>query len=287
MRWAPPGLVFAGLTLAVAALALTLRGRHDAPAIAPIPPEAAILADVTLVDAMALKTPPKDPLRLVRGVATSISDAGVWLTASSVVRNCHAPMVMATPTRGLPARLVTMDPAGAAVLATSVGAPALPIADQPLSDDGGAFHPGYPRQSPGEIASRKIGGVHGAMGWRDAYAEIGRTEGLTGAYGGGLVAIAGTPVIDEAGRIVGVTLAEEPRRGRLFALPLPAVRQMVQRARITPTQNAEGRPVTVDNYGIVSDGLRRAASVAAVVCLDPSPVSAMASFSALPGSGRR
>ena len=39
-------------------------------------------------------------------------------------------------------------------------------------------------------------------------------------------------------------------------------------AHVRPSPGAEGRPVTVDNYGIVADTLRLNGTVSAVVCTD-------------------
>ncbi len=271
MRTAPPGLVFAGLTLVVAGLALGLRMRHDAPPIAPLPTEAAILADVTLVDGSALHTPRPDPLRRIRGAASSISESGLWVTATSVVAHCRSPMLMATPQRGLPARLVANAPGGVSFLSTVMGAPPLPLADKAAEPGAEASHPGFPDEGPGEVASRLIGQIGRVGERRDIYAETGRTEGL----GDGMRTIAGAPVLDEAGRMVGLTLSDEPRRGRLFAAPLTAILSAMHRLKLSHSASAEGRPVTLDNYGIVADSLRRSATVAAVVCLDPSLVSVL------------
>jgi hypothetical protein len=95
-----------------------------------------------------------------------------------------------------------------------------------------------------------------------AWAEVGRTDGL----GGTLAGLSGAPVLDRQGRAVGVTIAESPRRGRIYTTSPdtfgPAIRG-VQR----PDEPLTGRIVTVDNYGLVADDLRRDLRVAQVVCL--------------------
>jgi hypothetical protein len=73
-------------------------------------------------------------------------------------------------------------------------------------------------------------------------------------------------VMDGRGRVLGVTIAEAPRRGRIYTTApesfAPAVRGE-QRA----DEAALGEPVTIDNYGRVADALRRDLRVAQVVCL--------------------
>jgi len=95
-----------------------------------------------------------------------------------------------------------------------------------------------------------------------AWAEVGRTDGL----GGTLAGLSGAPVLDRQGRAIGVTIAESPRRGRIYTTAPdtfgPAIRG-VQKA----DEPLTGRIVTVDNYGLVADDLRRELRVAQVVCL--------------------
>jgi len=44
------------------------------------------------------------------------------------------------------------------------------------------------------------------------WAETGRTDGLKGTLGG----LSGAPALDDQGRVIGVTIAEAPRRGRIY-----------------------------------------------------------------------
>jgi len=269
MRLPPPVVIFPLATALVAVLALSLRSHHDAPAVAPLPPNAQALADLTQIDFLALRTPPRDRFRLVRGAAASISERGIWITEASVVAGCRAPMVMATPLRGLPARVIGSPVEGVVVLVTSAGAPALPLGERSLARTERAFTPGFPRQAPGELTAKKLSDPTGPAG-SDIYAETGRTDGLGDAVGSGLMSIAGTPVLDEAGRLVGVAVKEAPRRGILVARPLASLKRAMAVAHVRPPSGAEGRPVTVDNYGIVADTLRLNGTVSAVVCTDPA-----------------
>jgi len=271
MRGPPPGLIYAAVLFAVALIALALRSHHDAPAIAALPPEAQALADLTAIDFIALKTPKSDKFRTPRGAAVSVSDQGVWLTAATVVENCKAPMVMATPKRGLPAKLLVSPMQGVALLTTAAGAQPAPVADRVVDPGKRAFHIGFPRGAPGEITTKKDkAGAFGQVGL-DLYAETGRTDGIGDHAGGGLMSLAGSPVLDEAGRIVGLSLREAPRRGVILALPLSAVRDALRTAHVPVAANAEGRQITVDNYGVVADSMRLSGSVAEVICTDPPP----------------
>src|SRR5262249_52501789 len=163
--------------------------------------------------------------------AFSVSDAGVWLTARHVVDGCQRAAVLVSPSRGVEAKVSADRSSDLAVLTTEGGAPPLPLALDIAPQDGQrGYHPGFPPGQPGEAGSpprsRKgpPGGAPprllGRYGRRRpgrgqppqpvlAWAEIGRTDGLKG----GLAGLSGAPVLDGAGRVVGVTLAESPRRG--------------------------------------------------------------------------
>ena len=150
------------------------------------------------------------------------------------------------------------------------GPPALAVAPlAPLHVGQRAFHLGFPQGRPGEVTSRLLGRetlkIRG-RGARDepvlAWAEVGRTRGLDGTLGG----LSGAPAVDRRGRVVALTIAEAPRRGRIYTTAPdtlgPAIRG-VQPA----DEPLLGESVTVDNYGRVADDLRRDLRVAQVVCL--------------------
>ena len=96
----------------------------------------------------------------------------------------------------------------------------------------------------------------------EVLAEIGRTEGVAG----GLPDMAGAPVLDEAGRAIGVILRGAPRRGRFYAAPTAALGHALAAAKIAASSSAAGLAITADNYGLAADDLRRSLRVAPVVC---------------------
>ena len=151
-------------------------------------------------------------------------------------------------------------------------APPLPIAaSYSLSSGQIAFHPGFPRGEAGEAASRYLGPFRLPAPARgdaavavQAWAEVGRTDGLNGSLAG----LSGAPVLDAKGEVLGVTVAESPRRGRIYAAPGRAIRAALAAAGQRPSGFAPGRAITTDNYGRAADSLRRQLTVAQVVCLD-------------------
>jgi hypothetical protein len=97
-----------------------------------------------------------------------------------------------------------------------------------------------------------------------AWAELGRTSGLRGSLAG----ISGGPAIAANGQVIGVTVAESARRGRIYTAAPSSILRLLRVEQVA----AEGRPgprMTPDNYGQESDDLRRELVVAQVVCVAP------------------
>lgn len=265
-------LIYGLLIVALLITARQLQEGADAPPAPPVPDaaEGALLGPVTPFDPTITVNAPDIPFQPSAGTAFAISADGRWLTARHVVEGCRQPAIVVGGGRAIQAAVRLAPRADVALLITEGGPLALPLAVQvPLRVGQRAFHPGYPQGKVGEVATRLLGRetlkVHG-RGQRDepvlAWAEVGRTGGLKGTLSG----LSGAPALDRQGRVVGVTIAEAPRRGRIYTTApdtlAPAVRGLVG-----ADERVLGEPVTVENYGRVSDGLRRDLRVAQVVCL--------------------
>ena len=268
----PDWLVYLAIVVALTVAAIGRQERANAP---PPPPPVPGEEGVPLGPAS-----PFDPSVVVRapdgqgpdtGTAFSVSDSGVWLTARHVVEGCTKVAVVVAEGRGVAARILIAPGSEAAILTTQGGSPALPLGlNLPLKRGARAFNPGYPQGHPGEIATRLLGRENLVLRGRGArteavlvWAEVGRTEGLSGPLSG----ISGAPALDEAGRVIGVTVGEAPRRGRIYTTTPEAVSAAFAAAKIRPAGFAPGQAIGVDNYGRVADGLRRDLRVAQVVCL--------------------
>jgi S1-C subfamily serine protease len=272
----PDWLVYASVVFALLVAALSRGERADAPP-APPPPapgEGALLRPATAFDrAVVIKAPPPSPN--TAGTAFSMGASGVWLTAAHVVEGCRQAALLVAPGRGVAARIVLDTRTDVAVLTTEGGADALPWGlGLPLRVGTRGFHPGFPQGRPGEATSRLLGrqtlvmhgeGVRGARAEPVvAWAQVGRTDGLQG----GLSGLSGAPVLDAAGRVVGLTIAEAPRRGRIYTAAPESLTAALQRAGVrTAPSGPLGEPITVENYGRAADALRRDLRVTQVVCL--------------------
>jgi serine protease Do len=252
------------LTIVAAMLAVSLGRREHANAPRPPPPvpgsdQAPISPSSPFASAPLVRLPVG--AGAMRGTAFSISDRGVWLTARRAIDGCARPAVAVAPGWGAPAQTRAVE-GDVAVMSTDAGAPALPLAkaQRPRSGDSG-FLPGFSGGGPGEAAALYLGPGVGRD--RLAWAEIGRTDGLKGALAG----MAGGPVLNAAGEITGMFLADQPRRGRLIATTPEALVRALAAAKLKPSA-ATGQPMTLDNYGMAADSLRRGPSVVEVVCLN-------------------
>jgi len=271
----PDWLVYGAVVLALLIAAVGRQEKADAPPPPPPPPTTEGGEDLPLGPAS-----PFDPDVVVEvpgkteagtGTAFSIADTGVWVTARHVVEGCAHAAIVVSEGRGVEAK-VEIDPRGeAAILTTDGGAPALPLGLQsPLRKGERAYHLGFPQGRPGEASSRLLGRENLVVQGRGArtepvlvWAETGRTDGLEGSLGG----LSGAPALDDAGRVIGVTIAESPRRGRIYTTAPETVVGALNFIKREPAASATGEPVTTENYGRVGDDLRRNLRVAQVVCM--------------------
>jgi S1-C subfamily serine protease len=268
----PDWLIYSSVVVALVLGSLGQRENADAPP-APPPPdevEGALLGPITPFDPSITVTTPDLPFQPSTGTAFSIAGQGRWLTARHVVEGCRRPALVVGGGRAVAADVRLSPRADIALLITAGGPPALAVTTTaPLHVGQRAFHPGFPQGKPGEVTSRLLGremlSVRG-RGARDepvlAWAEVGRTRGLEGTLAG----LSGAPAIDRRGRVVALTIAEAPRRGRIYTTAPDTLGPAI-RGEQRPDEPLLGEAVTVDNYGRVADDLRRDLRVAQVVCL--------------------
>ncbi len=193
---------------------------------------------------------------------------GVWMTAHHVVRNCPRVGLITGPGQAIRAEVVPEERADAAVLRARFSATALPIIDDASSLRLGqsAYHVGYPQGRPGQVSSRLLGRqtliTRGAVRRREpilAWAETARSQGIWGSLGG----LSGGPAISSSGEVIGVTIAEAPRRGRIYTTAPRTTAQLVSQFA---ARDATAMPIDAGRFSESADALRRSQQVAMVIC---------------------
>jgi S1-C subfamily serine protease len=272
MRRLPDWLIYF-VTLSVVLIVLFHLGdRADAP---PAPPESEKASGPILPAASAF-----DPEVLVDvgpvssgvGTAFAIRGDGWWLTARHVVESCEKVGIVVGRGSAIPALEVRVARfADVALIHTSKGPGPMEMdLDESRFRLGQtAFHMGYPQGNPGEAASRLIGRerliARGRYNLEEpvlAWAEVGRTAGLFGTLAG----MSGGPVLDTHGRVIGITVAESSRRGRIYTAAPSSILTLLKMENVDPKGASVGK-LTLLNYGPEADKLRRDLAVAQVVCV--------------------
>lgn len=204
------------------------------------------------------------------GTAFGIAQDGWWLTARHVVEGCDQ-VGLSVGGQFRPIAGVDTAPfADLALIRTGRAPEAVSLVTSDTLTVGEAgFMIGYPQGVPGEAYSRLVGRAwmitQGSYSVREpvlAWAETGRTRGLRGSLGG----MSGGPVFDAEGRVVGVTVAESLRRGRIYSAAPESIMAYLSDQRVPARGESVGR-IAPDTYGGTADRLRRELAVVKVGCV--------------------
>ncbi len=204
------------------------------------------------------------------GTAFAVNSRGDWMTARHVVEGCTRVSLEVAPGNYVPVARISLDDAHDLALLSTGRSPNPVVLDlaSPLFLGTEGYHVGYPQGVPGELASRLVGRSRlVTRGERQsdapilAWAEVGRTTGLSGTLGG----ISGGPVFDQAGAVRGVIVAESPRRGRIYTTAPQAVDAFLTRLGV-PVEAGATDSFGLRTYGAASDTARRRLQVVKVMC---------------------
>lgn len=276
-RWIPDWLIYVAVFSALVYLLFTVDEQADAPPAPPVEAEA---------PAGPLLPPPSDfdpevlvevgPVASGIGTAFAIDRTGWWMTARHVVGDCARVGIVVG--RGAAVEVTDVRVALFADLALlrTQRAPqslAFELSEEELRVGQTAYHVGFPQGRPGEAASRLIGrerliarGRYSSEEPVLAWAEVGRTDGLFGTLSG----MSGGPVFDGEGRVIGVTVAESARRGRIYTAAPSSLVQFLDVNDVEP-RGAPARGFDLTSYGLEADRLRRDLAVAQVICVADQP----------------
>lgn len=204
------------------------------------------------------------------GTAFSVDDGGYWLTARHVVQDCA--QIGLRGSRGwVRAQVDAVHPrADLALLRTDSGTAALPLSPEPLTLGLDGYAMGFPQGRPGAVHGRLMGRsqmqAEGRFSGRAptvSWAEIRRAPDFDGSLGG----ISGGPMLDGRGRLVGVVVAESPRRGRFETIAPEVLDPLRVNQRPLPRAGGSGvLPVSPDGFGRAADALRDRRQIVQAVC---------------------
>lgn len=205
------------------------------------------------------------------GTAFAMHESGVWVTARHVVSDCHR-LALRGRQGWSEVEVVWMHPRADMAIVRSGGAPtrlALSAADVTLAQDGYAV--GYPQARPGAVHGHLLGrsrmrspGLYAGVASTVAWAEVDRQPALSGSLGG----ISGGPMLDESGQVIGVIVAEVPRRGRFETLAPEVLYAAAARPELLPGSSEPPLvvPMNEQDFGSAGDLLRRRLGVALLGC---------------------
>jgi serine protease Do len=232
----------------------------------PILPAPSPFDDQSMVEAARAKN-------WTTGTGFAIAGQSYWLTAKHVANGCdRLGLVNEESGVAVKARVVYIaQSADVAILQTDGGPTplALDLDESDIKIGSRAFHVGYPQSKPGEVRSRLIGRelmvTKGAWRGREntlAWAETARTRGLVGTLGG----LSGGPAFDAKGNVIGITVAENPRRGRIITTDATSIIAALSEAGITPNGVSQ-RALTPSNFTAEAKRLRASLKVIQVICM--------------------
>lgn len=273
IRLIPDWLLYIIVIAVVVFVLFRVDQRANAPEALPDAPEAgAFLPPPSMYDPAVLVE--VGPVASGMGSAFAISEEGWWLTARHVVDGCEQVGLIVSRGAAAPVREIKRALFADLALLRTDRAPmalALDTSERRFQVGQRAFHVGFPQGRPGEAYSRLIGRetliARGRYDMEEpvlAWAEMGRTSGIRGSLAG----ISGGPALAANGQVIGVTVAESARRGRIYTAAPSSILRLL-RVEQVEAQGAPAARLTPDNYGQQSDDLRRDLAVAQVVCVAP------------------
>jgi serine protease Do len=204
------------------------------------------------------------------GTAFAINRSGAWLTARHVVEGCERVGLAVSDGRMVRVDEVrTSHNSDLALLITDRAPAALKLdLDRELRIGEAGYHVGYPQGRTGEARSelraRSKLVTRGRYVTEEpvlAWDEQERSEGLEGTLSG----MSGGPVFDSDGAVVGVTVAESPMRGRIYASGPETIQRFLDEQNLTAI-GGEAYPLAASTFAREAERARDDQAVVKVVC---------------------
>jgi len=204
------------------------------------------------------------------GTAFAINESGAWLTARHVVDGCSRVGLAVGNGRMVRVDAVrTSQNTDLALLLTDRAPTSLPLAlDRELRIGEPGYHVGFPQGRSGEaisiLESRSNLVTRGRYAMEEpvlAWSEQERSDGIEGTLSG----MSGGPVFDRDGAVVGVTVAESPRRNRIYTASPDSIRNFLEEQGLV-APGGEAHALSASSYTAEADRLRDTRAVVKVLC---------------------
>lgn len=205
------------------------------------------------------------------GTAFAMHEDGLWVTARHVVSDCER-LALRGRSGWDGVEVAWLHPRADMAIVRSQGAPAhLALSRNAVNLEQDGYAVGYPQARPGAVHGHLLGrtrmrspGLFSGVSSTLAWAEVDRQPALSGSLGG----ISGGPLLDEDGRVIGVIVAEVPRRGRFETLAPEVLYAVAARPELLPPSStpALALPMGAGDFGRVGEQLRQRQGVALVGC---------------------
>ena len=213
-----------------------------------------------------------DPQRNSSGTAFAIDRDGLWITARHVVDGCtRLGFLLPDGRRAYGSQQVWIHPnSDMALVQGPETVAAVELTQHPSPSGADAFHIGYPQGKPADVWSQVIGRARMVTRGRYritepvvAYAEVQRFPSFTGSLGG----MSGGPIFNNEGRIIGITVAGNPRRGRVIGTAPRSFDRLFKTARRMPgMDNITAPPIDSSTLAATGKEMRRRFVVAKLIC---------------------
>lgn len=175
------------------------------------------------------------------GTAFATGTAGHWLTARHVVDGCSQVALAHQSEQPIMANAHHTN-ADLSLLAGEAGPRGLPLGNKRLEAGQDGFHFGFPQGKSGAVHSKLLGRRQMRLRGRYRTAEpvIAWVEQTRlPVERSRLNGISGGPVLDQAGHVVGATLAVSARRGRIYSTDPATIRAFASKHGVEQDQTAD------------------------------------------------
>ncbi len=263
-------------------VAFQMLARHRSTPSVPAPPSVEL--DPDDLGAGAVRPPSRDdesilvegggPRQSSSGTAFTLGD-GVWMSAAHVAQDCDRTYILTGQGSWSGDRVRAYSnisqQSDLSVLTTDWEKPAFALANpRDLQRNQTAFFVGYPQGLAGEVTGKLVGRGRAVFAGRRhqtepvlVWAITGRSKGMSGTVGG----ISGGPVFDARGQVIGVTIAETMRRGRLYSAAPRSIHKAIGKWGVKPETSVPAGNFSQTDYADQGDYLRATGRVVKVICM--------------------